>query len=142
MAIAIPSRPYEPFGALNTTPLIDVMLVLLVMMILSVPLAVHSLDYDLPGEGPPGAVNDVRNRLTISPDDRVAWNGTAVSEAELAAVLRRAAAMEPEPQLEFAPDAAASYHASARVLRLVKASGATNFGFVGNERHRHFVRTD
>lgn len=130
----------EPLGEINTTPLIDVMLVLLVVMILGVPLPTHSLDYDLPGDGP--SVAAVRNAITISADDRLAWNGVPVSEAVLAATLRRSVKIEPEPQLEFAPDPAASYAASARVLQLVRASGATNFGFVGNERHRHFGRAE
>jgi biopolymer transport protein ExbD len=137
MAVAFSARN-DPLGELNMTPLIDVLLVILVMLILSVPLATHNLQYDLPGEGRQIEPNALRNRITIDADDRVRWNGTPVAEAELLAVLRRAAAMEPEPQVEFAPEAAASYRASARVLQLVKASGVTNFGFVDNEKYRVF----
>jgi biopolymer transport protein ExbD len=137
MAVAFTTRN-QPLGELNMTPLIDVLLVILVMLILSVPLASHSLQYDLPGEGRTFEPNDLRNRITIDVGDRLRWNGTPVAEAELMAVLRKVAAMEPEPQVEFAPDAAASYRASARVLQLVKASGVTNFGFVDNEKYRVF----
>jgi biopolymer transport protein ExbD len=137
MAVAFPTRN-QPLGELNMTPLIDVLLVILVMLILSVPLGSHSLQYDLPGKGPRVGINDMRNRITIDAGDRLRWNGTPVAEAGLMAVLRRVAAMEPEPQVEFAPDAAASYRASARVLQLGKASGVTNFGFVDNEKYRVF----
>lgn len=138
MAVAVPSGEGPP-AEINTTPLVDVMLVPLVMTMLSIPLASHSLDYDLPG-GDGATVHEVRNRLTISANDRIFWNGAALSEAALATTLSRAAAMDPEPQLEFEPDPAAGYAASARVLRLVKASGATNFGFAGHERYRDFDR--
>lgn len=140
MALAGPAPLDQPFGELNMTPLVDVLLVLLVVLILSVPVATHSLSYDLPGDGPPVTVHETRNRLTVTAQDRILWNGAWVTERELAAVLRRATAMAPEPQLEFAPEGGASYNASARVLQLVKASGATNFGFAGNERHRDFGR--
>ena len=141
MAIVFPSRN-EPLRELNTTPLIDVMLVILVVLILAVPAATHSLDYDLPGVTPPVdvPVHKVRNRISISANDAVEWNGTRVDGPQLVAVLAQANALTPEPQLEFAPEAEASYELSAQVLRIVKASGATNFGFVGNELHRDFTR--
>jgi len=140
MALAVAARFDEPLGELNTTPLIDVMLVILVMLILSVPLATHSLDYDLPGIAPPPKVvmHHDRNRLSITANDAVLWNGTRVDGPALVEILARTNALTPEPQLEFAPEAEASYELSAQVLQIVKASGATNFGFVGNEKYRFF----
>lgn len=143
MAFALPAGSDEPLGELNTTPLIDVMLVILVMLILSVPLATHSLDYDLPGMVvPPKKVvmHQDRNRLTITADDAVEWNGTRVDGPQLVTILDHAKVLRPEPQLEFAPEAAASYALSAQVLNIVKASGATNVGFVDNEKYRDFDR--
>ena len=141
MAFAL-SAADGPLADVNTTPLIDVMLVLLTMIMLSIPLSTHSLDYDLPStvSPPPVTFDPVRNRLTIDASDRVSWNGTTVTNPQLAAILKADTALKPEPVLEFAPDPGASYDASAAVLRLVKASGVTNFGFVGNEKHRLFER--
>jgi biopolymer transport protein ExbD len=82
----------------------------------------------------------VRNLVTVTAADAIAWNGRPVSETDLATLLQEAAALRPEPELELAPDARASYDRSARVLRLVKLSGATRVGFVGNERYRDFGR--
>jgi biopolymer transport protein ExbD len=119
------------------------LLVILVVLILSVPIATHSLDYDLPGSKPPIDVplKPDRNRLAITANDAVEWNGVRVHGPQLVAILDRAQAMNPEPQLEFAPEAAASYSLAAKVLNIVKASGTTNFGFVGNEKYRHFNAT-
>lgn len=142
MALAISTRFNEPLGDINTTPLIDVMLVILAVLILSVPLATHTLDYDLPG---PDTERNVevrpdRNRLTITPNDAVLWNGVRVDGPQLVTALNQANALKPEPQLEFAPESEASYELAAQVLSIVKASGTTNFGFVGNERYRSFGR--
>ena len=141
MAIVLPSRN-APLGELNTTPLIDIMLVILVVLILAVPAGTHSLDSDLPGVKPPLHVvlHEDRNRLSITANDAVLWNGTRVDGPALVTILAQANALDPEPRLEFAPEAEARYELSAQVLRIVKASGATNFGFVGNERHRDFAR--
>ena len=142
MALAVAVPLDESFGDLNTTPLIDVMLVILVVLVLSVPLSTHSLDYDLPRiVRPPNVVlHQDRNRLSITANDAVLWNGTRVDGPDLVTILAQASALRPEPQLEFAPEAEASYELSAQVLQIVKASGATNFGFVGNERYRTFGR--
>ena len=140
MAITAPIRRGEPLSDLNTTPLIDVMLVLLVMFILSVPVAVHDLPFDLPAPTPSIDLPKVlpENTLTIDPAGQLAWNGNALSEAALVGVLTETARHVPEPLVRFTPDGSAPYGSSARVLRLVKYSGVTAFAFVGNEQYGNF----
>ncbi|MXO60340.1 biopolymer transporter ExbD [Altererythrobacter salegens] len=133
----------QPLGDINTTPLIDVMLVLLVVLAITLPPKTNTLEYPLPRPGAvPKEVKPVRNLLTIGADDSVSWNGDKVTGGELVATLREASWQAPEPQLEFAPEPEASYSLSADVLNVVKASGVTNVGFVGNEQYRTFGRHD
>ena len=140
MAIAAQIRSGEPLAELNTTPLIDVMLVLLVMFILSVPVAVHDLPFDLPAPAStfPHLIIRPENNLTIGSTGQLAWNGSALSEAALVAVLTESAKRVPEPLIRFTPDGSAPYGSSARVLRLVKYSGVSAFAFVGNEQYGNF----
>lgn len=130
---------HAPMAEMNTTPLIDVLLVLLIMFVITIPVATHSVDMDLPRDcADCPAVDPTVNRLTIDGADRLAWNGSIVGESQLAALLVAARDLPQEPELQFEPAASASYQASARVLRLVERSGVTRFGFVGNEKYRTF----
>lgn len=135
-------RQSVPMGDMNMTPLIDILLVLLVMLVLTIPAATDSLDVDLPTPCAAGCplppLEPIANRLTIDANDRLLWNGTQIAPPQLAALLAQTLRMRVEPELQFAPEARASYRTSALTLRTIKASGVTRFGFVGNERYRQF----
>jgi len=134
---------FRPMWEMNTTPLIDVLLVLLIMMIITIPLKPHSLEIDLPGEPPEGPALDYRvNRVVVTVDGRTLWNGAQVDEAGLAALLAATRRFKDEPQLQFGPEAQAGYEESAEVIRQIKESGVKRFAFVGNERNRRFGKED
>lgn len=143
MAFASGSQDSSPMMDMNTTPLIDVMLVLLIMFIITIPIATHSVDVDLPVGDPPIDVTlgDVKNKIIVTAQDQILWNGTAVDEPQIASLLLASRQLTVEPELQFEPEAAASYAASASVLRTIKASGVTKFGFVGNEKYRSFGKS-
>jgi biopolymer transport protein ExbD len=124
----------SPMSELNTTPLIDVMLCLLVMMILSIPVQTHSVKVELPIDGGQAPILQT-NRITISQDGVVMWNAIPVNYAQLQHNLRAAQAMPPTPELQFEPDAQARYVVVDTVLAMIRRSGANNMGFVGNERY-------
>lgn len=131
----------SPMMEMNTTPLIDVMLVLLIMFIITIPVATHSIDIDLPSPNPndtPPPVDPIKNKLVLTPSNEILWNGTSINPGELVANLQTSMSMAVEPELQFEPEANASYELSAQVLNIIKASGVTKFGFVGNEKYRVF----
>ncbi len=131
----------EPMIDMNMTPLIDVLLVLLIMFIITIPVATHSIDIDLPQGNPPPndiEVDPVKNKLVLTATDQILWNGDAISEGQLVTLLQETTTFSVEPELQFEPEALAGYELSARVLRIIKASGVTKFGFVGNEKYRQF----
>lgn len=143
MAFATVSSARQPLSQMNTTPLIDVLLVLLIMIIMSIPVATHSLDVDLPVMTPPShEVHPVRNVLAIKPGGTLIWNGQVIDDPELGGLLAEVRATRPEPEVQFRPHALASYERSARVLAIVKQSRVSNFGFVDNEKYRTFARGD
>ncbi len=131
----------EPMIDMNMTPLIDVLLVLLIMFIITIPVATHSVDIDLPQpteSNDPPPIDPVKNKLIITEDDAILWNGEAITEGILVERLQSSLLLPVEPELQYEPLAAASYDKSVRVLNIIKASGVTKFGFVGNERYRVF----
>jgi biopolymer transport protein ExbD len=131
-----------PMIEMNMTPLIDVLLVLLIMFIITIPVATHAVNIDLPQPNPnpppEDQIDPIKNKIVLTQTDEILWNGDTLSEAELIRNLNLTREIVPEPELQFEPEALASYELSARVLNVIKASGVTKFGFVGNERYRTF----
>jgi biopolymer transport protein ExbD len=132
----------SPMMEMNTTPLIDVMLVLLIMFIITIPVATHSVDIDLPSPNPPDTppppVDPIKNKLVLTYDNKILWNAVPINQDQLVANLSTSKNMAVEPELQFQPEPQASYDLSAKVLQVIKASGVTKFGFVGNEQFATF----
>ncbi len=138
MAAAI-GQEEAPLSGINTTPLIDVMLVLLIMFIITIPIQTHSVPVDLPsGPPPPVEMKQDRNKLVVTESGTLLWNGQEVSRRELKPLLFRIAAMQPQPELHFEPHAEARYQVVEEVLTDIKRANIAAMGFVGNERYASF----
>jgi biopolymer transport protein ExbD len=129
-----------PMGEMNTTPLIDVMLVLLIMFIITIPVATHAVNIDLPVASPPNPteVKPDKNKVVLTADDKILWNGAEESQGQLRALLAQTLTLPTEPELQYQPDAHAGYDLAVHVLNIIKGSGVTKFGFVGNEQFVNF----
>ena len=129
----------EPMMEMNTTPLIDVMLVLLIMFIITIPIQTHAVKVDLPQNNPstPQTVEPEKNKLYIDAEGRTYWNSVPIDEVTLRQYLDRTTAMSPEPELHFQPDPQARYEVVDKVLAIVKRANVTKLGFVGNEQYRN-----
>ena len=123
---------------MNTTPLIDVMLVLLVMLIVTIPIQTHAVKLDLPQGAPPppsDIMPEVVN-LEIDFDGTVIWNGTPVpNRAQLDRYFQDTAAKIPQPEVHLRPNRLAKYDAVARTLADAQRLGVTKIGFVGNDQY-------
>jgi biopolymer transport protein ExbD len=103
--------------------------------------ATHSVDIDLPvpsNEPNLPEVDPIKNKIVITEQDQVLWNGQPLDDSGLVANLQASLALPEEPELQYEPTAGASYDRSLRVLDIIKGSGVTRFGFVGNEQYRTF----
>ena len=123
-----------PVADINTTPLIDVMLVLLVMIIITIPVQLHAVNLHLPvGDPPPATVKPEVVQIDIGPTGSLAWNGvTLVDAADLKARLATAAAQPQQPEMHVRPDQAAKYDAFAAVMVAVNQAGLTKVGVTGS----------
>lgn len=137
MAMAVGDRDdNEPMMEMNTTPLIDVMLVLLIMFIITIPVQTHAVKIDLPV--PTDSKNNVdpeKNKIMIDSAGTVTWNGVPVDLAQLSDYLEQTKALPVEPELQIQPDPYARYIVVDRVMAVVKRSGVGKLGFVGNEQY-------
>jgi biopolymer transport protein ExbD len=141
MAMSGGSDDGSPMMEMNMTPLIDVLLVLLIVFIMSIPIATHSVNIDLPvadPNPPPNMVDPVKNKIVLTPNNEILWNGEPITDNTLVANLQTSLTFAVEPELQFEPEPSASYDLSAKVLNIIKQSGVTKFGFVGNEKYRVF----
>jgi len=120
---------------INTTPLIDVMLVLLVMLIITIPIQLHSVNLNLPtGNPPPPLVKPEIVKIDIDAGGVTYWNGEVVPDrAALEDRLRTAAAQAVQPELHLRPDKAAKYDIVAAVMVSSQRLGLTKIGIVGSE---------
>ena len=120
---------------MNTTPLIDVMLVLLIMLIITIPAQLHSVNLDMPlPSNAAKKVEPVVIRIDVDAGSVINWNGKAVADrAELEAKLTEAVAMQPQPELHIRSYAKAKYEATARVMASAQRIGLTKLGIVGSE---------
>ena len=120
---------------INTTPLIDVMLVLLVMLIITLPIQLHSVNLNMPiGNPPPPLVKPEVVKLDIDPSSVVYWNGEAMPDrATLESKIYEAAQQAVQPEVHLRPDKSAKYAIVAGVMASAQRLGLTKIGIVGSE---------
>ena len=140
MAMSGGKEDGAPMMEMNMTPLIDVLLVLLIMFIITIPIQTHAVKVDLPVNSknqPQNPVDPQKNKISIDTAGTVAWNGSPVDEVTLRQYLDQSAGMTPEPELHFQPDPESKYEVVDRTLAVIKRSAITKLGFIGNEQYRN-----
>ncbi len=136
MGMSVGGSSGGPMIEMNTTPLIDVMLVLLIMFIITIPIQTHAVKLDLPVDdpnAPPPLVDPVVNRISVDFLNDIYWNDTPVSPAQLTGYFQQTARMDPQPEIHVRPDALAQYRVVSELMANAQRNGITKIGFVGNE---------
>jgi biopolymer transport protein ExbD len=131
----------EPMMDINMTPLIDVMLVLLIMFIITIPIQTHAVKLDLPVDNtnnPPPPIDPVKNKVVITAAGQILWNGAAVNQDQLRQYLELSQQMNPIPELHLQPEPEARYVLVDEVLATTKRAHVEKMGFVGNEAYMTF----
>ena len=129
-----------PMMEMNMTPLIDVLLVLIIMFIITIPIQTQAVKVDLPVNDPNSKsqpIDPQKNKVSIDPAGVITWNGGQVDTVTLQQYLEQTTQINPEPELHFQPDPAARYAKVDEVLAVIKRSGVTKLGFIGNEQYRN-----
>ena len=125
-----------PMMEMNMTPLIDVLLVLLIMFIITIPPQTHAVKLDLPQNDPnnvPPPIDPIKNKIVITQPGAILWNGTPVNQVQLRQFLDVTQQMDPVPELHLQPEPEARYELVDQVLAVTKEANVTKMGFVGNE---------
>jgi biopolymer transport protein ExbD len=131
----------EPMMDINMTPLIDVMLVLLIMFIITIPIQTHAVKLDLPVDqpnSPPPPIDPVKNKVVITAQGQILWNGNPVSPEQLRQYLELSQQIQPVPELHLQPEPEARYELVDEVLAITKRAHVEKMGFVGNEAYMNF----
>lgn len=129
------SKDQDVMVEMNATPLIDVMLVLLIMLIITIPIQNHAVNLNLPvGTPPPPAAPPPVVNIDIDFDGTISWNGTTVPDhAALETRLQNVAAQSEQPEVHLRPNRLVQYKFVAAVLASSQRLGVTKLGIVGNE---------
>ncbi len=135
MNVGSSSKEDEVMMDINTTPLIDVMLVLIIMLIITIPVQLHSVNLNMPaGNPPPPTTPPVVVTIDVDFDGTVLWNGETLPDAQaLDAKLRQAAAETDQPEVHLRPNKLVAYKSVAAVMAAAQRLGVTKLGIVGNE---------
>ena len=131
----------EPMMEMNMTPLIDVLLVLIIMFIITIPIQSHAVKLDLPQNQPndtPPPIDPIKNKIVITQAGAILWNGAPVSQDLLRQYLDTSQQMNPVPELHLQPEAEAGYGLVDEVLAITKLAKVEKMGFVGNEAYMNF----
>lgn len=131
MAFAGGNHDDEVMSEINMTPLVDVMLVLLIIFIITVPVITHSVNLDLPeaNNTPTEATPDTIT-ISVGASGQLSWNSTAISFEELEDRLTAAAAREPQPPIHLRGDRAVAYEQVAKTMAAIQRSGIQSLGFL------------
>ena len=130
----------EPMVDMNITPLIDVLLVLIIMLIITIPPQTHAVKLDLPvnqPNNPPPPIQPLKNTVGLTAQGQITWNGTPITQEQLKQYLEATQQMNPIPELHLQPDATARYELVDEVLAITKKAHVQKMGFVGNEYYQN-----
>jgi biopolymer transport protein ExbD len=131
MAFGTQDDTDEVMHEINMTPLVDVMLVLLIIFIITVPVMKHAVNIDLPRAANQAQVTRPEtNRLSVDASGQYFWNQAAVTDAQLAAALSDAARREPQPELHIRGDRAVRYERVAQAMAAAQRAGVRKIGFI------------
>ncbi len=130
----------EPMVDMNITPLIDVLLVLIIMLIITIPPQTHAVKLDLPvnqPNQPPPPIQPLKNTVGVTAGNQITWNGSPITQDQLRSYLEVTQQMNPIPELHLQPDATARYELVDEVLAITKKAHVQKMGFVGNEYYQN-----
>ena len=135
------NRQGEPMMDMNVVPLIDVLLVLLIMFIITIPIQTHAVKLDLPQDqatNEPPPIDPVKNKVVVTASNEILWNGSPVSPQQIRLYLDATQQLDPTPELHLQPEPMAKYALVDEVLAITKRAGVEKMGFVGNEAYMTF----
>jgi biopolymer transport protein ExbD len=119
---------------INTTPLIDVMLVLIIMLIITIPIQTHAVKMNMPiGPSTPPPTPPEIIRIDVDFDGTIGWNGVVITKNELQGKLQAVAAQPDQPEVHLRPNKLVTYKEVAHVMAAAQRLGVTKIGLIGNE---------
>ncbi|MBU1361051.1 MAG: biopolymer transporter ExbD [Gammaproteobacteria bacterium] len=131
MAFGTQDEPDEVMNEINMTPLVDVMLVLLIIFIITVPVMKHAVNIDLPqATSEPETAKPQNIRLSVASDGAYFWNERKITDAELEPMLKAEATKDPQPELHILGDKAVRYERVAQALSAAREAGVGKIGFI------------